>query len=144
MHVHEIKIHFFFPLMLSSIFEYKKVILKKHQYFTIFLIFCNFLPIWNPNNFFTFYWILLKLSMLIPLIAFYFLNFQCCYQLPIEKKLFKKICLLSRDITNKNSFFRTSNPNNLVTFQYFLLKLGMHFHEIKIHFLFSFILNLKK
>ena len=50
------------------------------------------------------------------------------------QKLAKK---KTRDITNKNSLFRTSNPNIFVSFQNFLLKFGMHVSEIKIHFLLS-------
>ena len=91
LHVHEIKIHFLFSSYYHKLLKIKKLFRKKNQFFTIFLIFCNFLPIWNPYDFLTFYWILLKLGMLIPPIALNFSYFQCCNQLFKAKKFYKKI-----------------------------------------------------
>ena len=58
-----------------------------------------------------------------------------------SKKLSKLVKIwpkkLKKGITNKNSLFRTSNPNIFVSFQYFLLKFGTHVPEIEIHLLFS-------
>ena len=50
-------------------------------------------------------------------------------------------CLFSRwktrEITNKNSLFITSNLDNFVSFQYFPMKFGMYVPDIKQSFLFS-------
>ena len=57
----------------------------------------------------------------------------------VMKRLFLLVTSLvfHREITNKNSLFRTSNLNNFVSFQYFLMKFCMQVPEIKLHFFFS-------
>ena len=64
--------------------------MKKQQFFTFFHLLALFLPTLDPCNFVSFYRILLKFGMLIPLIAIYFCYYQCYYQLSKAKKLFKK------------------------------------------------------
>ena len=90
MHVPDIKIHFLFSSCYHKFSKTKKWFRRKKQFFTLFLIFCNYRPTWSPDDFFIFYWIFLKFGMLVSLIAFYFFYFQCCYQLSKAKKLLKK------------------------------------------------------
>ena len=105
MHVHDIKIHFLFSTYYHNFLKIKKYWEKT----SIFHNISSFLQFSADLELSWLFLFLLDL-VVIPLSAFYFFYFQCCYQLSKAKKLFKKIWFLSRDITNKNSFLYNFKP----------------------------------
>ena len=99
----------FYCLNVVISFNFFKSYQAKTAVFRIFSYFHRFfLQTFDLHNFLNFHWILLKLSMLIPLIAIYFFYFQCCYQLSKAKKLLGENVYIFIKFRAEFFFFRSS------------------------------------